>query len=1055
MGVRPGKTGAGPGQAPGPDAADPGSQAAGGGARHHGRRRAAPFSLSVGLPGLTSHSRTTRLPVTPMPDEPVRTGAVASARPLSARAQGAALRRAERGFARLQPLASQEPDQPTSPATSKAMLSLDGFLDELQTMFHGELGTNVLALRLLGAVPKEAHGDAPYIGPLVLATALRSAGATTILPAIDLIFEAGTGAATPEVLRLERVLASTAAGTRVLARLRRLDEQSAQLESLRDQLNLGSALERHGVKLDGRSTVEDIVADLEAHPGTRMHAPIGQADDAPLQLLSKALRHALAREAAGPAAPEAAPGDRAAFVAWKQGGFETSVPGSDFDNAIGRLHKFTTYVRRAEHGPRTLAALLRDAGSAVGRAVGVGKSPLSAMRHGTLGGDRGLLHEDAARVRERLERALGVAVDDLLSRWRTAAGPRSELGHAALLSRAAVLDLWRETGRTQHAERAVVARARDLAAHAGSIPDETVLARSLRGFTRRVRGEASEPMVRVGLRALEAVAVDRSRWWGRADATAVSGTAIAPAPAERRELLKGLLAELRSAREVDADAKPLFKLSDLRRILRGAPREGPTAADARRVMKSMADAPRVAFSDHSDGHRYGIGALGVLALRVGSLVGTPMVYPVLGLEGGRTATVSVGQYTTGGRLFVGTETSRSGTLGAGGGWVAPPMAAGLVTALAVGQASIAHDQAHAEGLAITVRNDRPGAQGKLGQVLDFLFDQARGDAGKVRADTAAGLWQRYAERFGDDPHLGLSWVTQRGAARGASVGATAVVRVAAGPDTSIGPGASVGAGIGGSRLERRTHADGGDVPLVMHGRQGSVSLAAGISQTVPFAPIPGADPLSGWGAGLPLVGASLAWRAPGGLGIARVGRDRDGSVSAPLTQREIVFTEARSTVEYIQRRRVDWEAAMVAQDDTGATGLREARARLNTFIEQALAADSPRALHGELVSLAPAVAQHINALEARATTILGRGDRAAAARRLTAEEQRECLAVQNEVQQLLNAESSWMPVALYSAETQSRSHSVGPAIGLRLSSEEQAGALHVTALLVAARTGAA
>jgi hypothetical protein len=198
-----------------------------------------------------------------------------------------------------------------------------------------------------------------------------------------------------------------------------------------------------------------------------------------------------------------------------------------------------------------------------------------------------------------------------------------------------------------------------------------------------------------------------------------------------------------------------------------------------------------------------------------------------------------------------------------------------------------------------------------------------------------------------------------------------------------------------------------------------------------------------------LVGAGLEWRTPGGIGIARLGRDRDGSVSAALTQREIVFTEARSMAEYINRRRADWEASLVALDVTGATRPEDARARLNTFVAEASAAHTPRALHGELMSLSAAVAQRINALEARMTTILGHGDRVAAARTLSARDERECHAVQNEVRRLLGTESSWVPVALYAADTQSQARSIGSTLGVRVSNEEQASSLHVTALLAA------
>jgi hypothetical protein len=246
------------------------------------------------------------------------------------------------------------------------------------------------------------------------------------------------------------------------------------------------------------------------------------------------------------------------------------------------------------------------------------------------------------------------------------------------------------------------------------------------------------------------------------------------------------------------------------------------------------------------------------------------------------------------------------------------------------------------------------------------------------------------------------------------------------------------------------NAPGADVPIAVHSRQGTGGLSLGVSQTVPFVEAAADRALAGWGAGVPLVGASLEWRTPGGLGIARLGRDRDGSLNPKLCQREILFTEAKSLIAYVNRNRDAWEAAMVAQDETGKMQLEEARARLNNFVQEAAASHSPLALHGEFKSLAPAVAQTINNLEARLTTILGHGDREAASRNLVDDERRECHALQNEVQRLLQAESSWVPGALYSTESHSRERNTGPNLVLRVANQEQGSALHVTALLLAA-----
>lgn len=998
------------------------------------------------MPGLRTQTRTTTpdpLPVTPQ-QRPVAT----SGAPMSARSHEVHLQRAQRGLSHLHPVDAPQSGQPAAPASLRAMHGLDGLLDSVESMFG--TGTEGLSLRLLGAVPQDKGSERPYLGALVLATALRSAGASTPREAIDLIDQARRGESSPQVFKLQRVLASTAAGAHALAHLQGLQDQPARAQAQRESLQLCSDLEHFGARLERVGSVGQVLASLEARADTRMHAEIGHATDTPTQLLAKALRHAhgqatgaASTSTAGPtdATDAARAADHAAYVAWKQGGFVTSGAGSDFDKAIGRLHKFMTYVDRAEHGPRTPGSLLRDAGASMGRAVGVGKSPLSATRHGTLGAEQGLAHEAAARVRERLDRALGVAVDNLLARWQAPAAQQTTAQRHAHLVRAAVFDLWKDSGSTDHSLSAVKARASALAARtddpAIAIVDDAALARGLRQFTRRIRLESGEPGVRVGLKALDAVAVAGKP--GRGDATAAPG----------RPQLTELLSELHAARQVGTDAKPLFRLSDLRTLLRGTPREGPTAADARRVMTTVAESPRVGFSQFSDGARGGVGGLGVLALRAAALAGTPIAYPVVGVEAGRAATVSVGQYTTGGRLFIGTENARSGVIGVGGGWVAPPLAPQLASALAVGQVAAGQDHAHTQGLSITSRNDQPGGHDKLAQVIDFLFDQAQPAQGQARPETPSALWHRFAERFGDDPHLGVSWVDERSVTRGVSASATALARVATGLDTGIGPSVTVGVGTSTTRLERDVRGHGGDVPLTQNSRQGGAGLSVGVNQSLPFAAVAGDGAVAGWGAGVPHLGAGLEWRAEGGVGIARLGRDRDGSINASLTQREIVFTEAPALAAYVNRRRGEWEAAMVAQDATGTTRQEDAREHLNRFIGEAAAAHTPRALHGELVSLAPAVAGQINALEAQLHTLQGRGDRAASARTLSANEQRETQALQNEVHRLLRAESSWVPVALYAADTQTQSRSTGLNLGLRATNQEQTSNLRVTALMLA------
>jgi len=492
-------------------------------------------------------------------------------------------------------------------------------------------------------------------------------------------------------------------------------------------------------------------------------------------------------------------------------------------------------------------------------------------------------------------------------------------------------------------------------------------------------------------------------------------------------------------------------------LLRGAPRDGPTAADAQAVMKSISRAPYESSSTFTDGASRGLGSFGVLLLGGGATLGTPLAYPVLQAESGRQAKVAIGVSNTGARLYVGTETARSATAGVGAGWVTPPLARNLLSVGVLADATITRGVSHGEGAVITARNDQPGWHDKLPQVVDFLFDQARlpqGDGAANRAQNPGALWQRFSDRFGDDPGVSVGWSQERSASTAAQAGALAFARVAAGPATSIGPAAAVGLRTQGSEFQRTPLADGADVPVVVHNRAVVASASLSMTQTLPAAvpgsaaPAPGA--VGGWGSAAAWAGATLELDVGGSLGVARLGRTREGQLSPSLCHREVLFQQPQKLVEYANLHRADWEAAIVAQDPNGATTPEVARDRLNGFLAQmASLPATDAALHGELRSLARPVAEQINQLEARAATLLGRGDSAAQNRSLSAAERAECNAIENEVQRLLQAAESWEPSFMYAAEFNQTGSSTGLNFGVRAVNQEQSTVVRPTALLVA------
>ena len=1065
-----------------------------------------PARFTFGLPGLKTGS-TTGGPTRPDVSEQPRRAPAVSGRAMTAGQLAATQRQVSQAMNALHTVQHPESGLPTTPQTRSAMRSDEGFRSALQTMCGDGAGGRELANLVLGSVPPEAGGAAPYSAPLMLATALRSVGIETLEQATHVLMASTQGEhflrtmgvdaqgnavslivptrrdaqVTPEhdqaLFRLERVLATTAPGTQALGKLRHLEGRPEQLEAVRDGLSLCAALESKGFSIEGTTSVQEVLVSLQGEPATRakMNAPIGRDDDAPLQLLAQALKHTQDLHA-GVATPPGAP-ERAAFVAWKKGGFIESGPGTEFNQTIGRLHKFMTYVDRADHGPRTLGNMARDAGAWIGRTLGAGKSPLTPMRHGTQGGDLGLLHEEAAKFKQSLNHALGAAVENLVDELRDPVLQQNPAARNKTLAKAAVFDLWRETGLSTLPLSDVLARAGRLAAEGGpgaaGVHDAALLPH-LRSFTRKARTDDGEAALKVRMPALEAMGTARSRRGAVAEVAeapadpqlirqeiqqlralptrnAAQQERLATCQRERRQLVSALVADMRSAETAGADDKPLFKFSDLKVLFRGTPRAGPNAADAQQVMKALASAKYESMSTFADGASRGAGTFGALPLSSSLALGLPLVYPVVRAEAGKRAAVTIGVSNTGGRFFVGTETSKSITLGVGGGWVAPPLVNKLVSAVVLAEATLGHGTGHGEGAVITTRNDLPGWHDKLPQVVDFMFDQARLDVGgfEGRAADASQLWSRFADRFGDDPHVAIGWNKENSAGSNAQVSAVAVARVAAGTTTAIGPAFAASLRAEGSHFQRTPHADGADVPVAVHQRRLVGSAAATLTQTAPLVPTSG-GPVLGWGSAMPLVGASMEWNLAGGLGVARLGRTREGQLSPGLCHRELIFQEPKRLVEYANLNRSSWEAAMVAQDPSGGTTPEAARARFNGFLEQVAA--SPKSadrLHGELMTLAPQAADQINQYEARLNTMLGHGDRTAQSRPLSAPERTECDALQNEVQRLLKDDGNWLHGGIYSVELNQVGGTSGLNFGVRSVNQEQARAARLTTLLIA------
>ena len=1027
-------------------------------------------TLTLGLPSLYTTTATDG-PIRPQFGVPCSAPAVSSSK-MGERKLPGMNARVDRSMATLHEAHRAPHGHAGEPDTERAMTDFDGFKAALQTMFGPEFGTDKaqeeLAERLKDAVPVPADEEVAHIEQLVLATALRSVGVTNLAEATALLDAAAAGQHTKETFRLERLLATSEPGMLALIQLRKLSLGETQKKALRDRLLLCTALEEQGLIMSKNVSASDVLHDLQCMgKETNMDAPIGHGDDQRLQLLAQALKYATDKyNGAACAGPQ-----RSAYVAWKKGGFVCSGKGTNFNRAIGRLQKFSTYVDRANHGDRTLGNMARDVRNWFGRTVGVGKSPLTPMRHGTQGGDLDLLKVEQRKLNEGLSATLSAAIDNLTDELRDPLVWQNQMERDKCLAKAAVFSLWQETGHTTFTHDEVLARAGRVI---GEIPNGggvyvPTLLLQLKGFTSPARGKKGDtPAILVRMAALEAMGEARTRRSSRAALKPTAPESIREElatlrklsartgrqqarfqelKAQRRQLVSALLADMRAIENPGSDSKALFKLSDLKAILRGKPRQGPGPEDAERVMTALAHGKHKSMATFTDGASHGAGTFGTLPLLVTSALGTPMAAPVLRAERGRRAVVTIGVSNTGARFFVGTEKSRSATIGAIGGWSTPRMLNKLLTASALAEATVGHTAMRSEGVVITARSDNEKWQETVPAVTKFMFEQASRDCSGGRATNASELWSRFAEAFHDDEHLAISWNSEHTESTHSQIGAAASARVRASPQTAIGPTVSAALRAESSRSKRTPSTDGADVPSATHARRFGAIASAGISQTAPFV----AEELgavAGWRGAVPLVGATAEWALAGGIGTARLGRHRDGSVSPRMCQREIIFQTRQSLLDYAEHTRGHWEARLMKHDGSGTITEEVARAHFNSFLAEAAAApDAADGMYSARYSLARRVAEKINHFEARLNALQGRGDRKASARELSSAELRECDALQNAVQKLLAEEKSWRYRSLGTYEQNQTNGTSGLNLGLRIVSQEQARTLRQVTLL--------
>jgi hypothetical protein len=341
---------------------------------------------------------------------------------------------------------------------SQALLDLpaDPQLQDQQRHQHAQRIATVLsrtvngdayaALYVLHALhsPATAHATAPGIERLAQQLAPKLQPVATEVQA--------------QVQHVKRALAQSASGMQALLHLEnKQDLLPRQKEAYRHALNLCDHLlsqsgslpvDQNGAPSCG--TLEDFVAHAQKSP--KLGTPIGDPDDHPSQLISKALLYAHAKME-GEVPDDVRDAHLPAYLAFCNG-FTTSGHGSDLDKWLTIFKKSHKYMERTEHGDRTLGNIAKDTGLAMRRVLtGKGKDPYTALlEHGVGSSPLGTMQQEAEKFRTSLKEKtidpLNTAMEKRIAAYSAInnLSPAQKLDKDTLRVRQAILQVMQEKG---------------------------------------------------------------------------------------------------------------------------------------------------------------------------------------------------------------------------------------------------------------------------------------------------------------------------------------------------------------------------------------------------------------------------------------------------------------------------------------------------------------------------------------------------------------------------------------------------------------------------------
>ncbi|WP_247420350.1 hypothetical protein [Ralstonia pseudosolanacearum] len=456
----------------------------------------------------------------------------------------------------------------------------------------------------------------------------------------------------------------------------------------------------------------------------------------------------------------------AAYVAWRSG-YREGGKGSALERSVGRMHKFTTWARRAEHrATHPLAAFDPR------RLLGMRKSPLTAAAYGTGGANLGLLNQEAQALHDTVKHGIeAMQAHSTELRGLNGRHALSTEQRGLLVLREAVLQHWGASiGTTWRSSKLKL-----------SDHDKRAIADRVRKAAPGARVDAKDVLTYREFRKLDKLDLKTlARWLDEA-------RAFDPRASESPMLRVA--------------AKDFVKAGD---IERGRPikPQGTTLADFREALTGAIDQmPLGNYVRYFDGATYGANTnmtVNQHAFSHNSLVPSMGLGPGARELTGRHAFVEIGSSSYGGEVFIGTDKRSSTGVGAG-------LYAGFKIGiknwhLSAGfSAGVAHAHDRSAPVGVIVRTGLTyGANGKatnawrdnVADVTRFLF-QTAAEGQAARPVSPDRMWEQFSARFFRTPDISVNWRDQRRSSHTVTKHGSGAVRVAAGP-VRVGPAFSVG-----------------------------------------------------------------------------------------------------------------------------------------------------------------------------------------------------------------------------------------------------------------------